>query len=74
MERHDLDPVALVLGAAFVVLGLAYAIGRWTWFDFDGGWALAGLLIALGLAGVVSAASRARQAAAPPAQPEQLAP
>jgi len=61
VERHDLDPVALVLGAAFVVLGLAYVIGRWTWLSFDSGWVLAAVLIALGLAGVVTTARRATE-------------
>ena len=41
MYRHDLDPIALVFGALFAVLGLAYAVGHWTWFDFRGGWFLA---------------------------------
>jgi hypothetical protein len=59
MYRHDLDPIALVFGALFTVLGLAYAIGHWTWFDFRGGWILAALLIALGLAGIFSASRRA---------------
>jgi uncharacterized membrane protein YccC len=56
MDRHDLDPVALAFGALFTVLGLAYAIGRWTWLDVQGGWALAVLLVVLGLVGVVTAA------------------
>lgn len=60
MDRHELNPVALVFGALFTILGLAYAVGRWTWFDINGGWALAILLIALGLAGVLSSSLRAR--------------
>jgi hypothetical protein len=67
MYRHDLDPIALIFGALFAVLGLAYAIGHWTWFDFRGGWFLAALLIALGLAGLFSASRRARRPADPPA-------
>ena len=59
MYRHDLDPIALVFGALFTVLGLVYVAGHWSWFDFRSGWILAGLLIALGLAGVFSAARRA---------------
>ena len=58
MRRHELDPIALVFGAIFSVVGLAYAIGRWNWFDFGGPWVLAVALIALGLAGVVTASSR----------------
>jgi uncharacterized membrane protein YccC len=61
MDRHELNPVALVFGAVFTILGLACAVGHWTWFDIDGGWALAVLLIALGLAGVASSALRARE-------------
>jgi hypothetical protein len=63
MYRHDLDPIALVFGALFTIVGLAYAVGRWTWFDVDGGWALALLLIAFGLAGVLSSTLRARERA-----------
>jgi hypothetical protein len=57
VHRHDLDLVALVFGAAFVVIGLAYAFARWTWVDGDRGWLLGGFLIALGVAGVVSAST-----------------
>jgi hypothetical protein len=58
MYRHELDPIALLFGAVFTVLGLAYAAGHWTWLDFRGGWILAGLLIALGLAGIFTASRR----------------
>ena len=61
MERHDLDPIALVFGATFVVLGLAYAIARWAWIDVDRGWVLGAFLVALGIAGVVSATTRHRR-------------
>ena len=64
MERHDLDPFALVFGALFTTLGLAFAIGRTTWFDVRTGWVLGALLIALGLAGLLTAAHRARSARA----------
>ena len=60
MHRHDLDLVALVFGATFVVIGLAYALARWSWVHGDGGWLLGGFLIALGVAGVVSATTRNR--------------
>jgi hypothetical protein len=58
VQPHELDPLALVSGAIFTVFGLAYAIGRWNWFDFGGAWVLALALIAVGLAGVVTASSR----------------
>ena len=41
--------------------GLAYAIARWTWIDADGGWVLGAFLVALGVAGVVSATTRHRR-------------
>lgn len=67
MERHELDPVALVLGAAFLVLGLAYAIARWSWIESDRGWLLGALLLALGVAGVLSATrSRRRRSGTDP--------
>jgi hypothetical protein len=62
VHRHDLDLVALVFGATFVVVGLAYALARWSWVDGDGGWLLGGFLVALGVAGVVSATTRTRSA------------
>ncbi len=75
MYRHDLDPIALVFGAVFAVLGLAYALGHWTGFDFGGGWILAILLIALGLAGMFSASRRARRTAdGPPGAAADAAP
>jgi hypothetical protein len=67
VERHELDPVALVLGAAFLVLGLAYAIARWSWIESDRGWLLGALLLALGVAGVLSATrSRRRRSGTDP--------
>jgi hypothetical protein len=65
VERHELDPIALVFGATFVVLGLAYAIARWSWVDVDRGWVLGAFLVALGIAGIVSATTRARRRADP---------
>jgi hypothetical protein len=62
MYRHDLDPIALVFGALFTIVGLAFAFGRWTWLDLNGGWALAILLVALGLAGILGSALRAQRA------------
>ena len=61
MERHELDSIALVFGATFAVLGLAYAITRWAWLDADRGWVLGAFLIALGVAGIVSATTRHRR-------------
>jgi hypothetical protein len=61
VQRHDLDPIALVFGATFAVLGLAYAITRWTWIDLDRGWMLGTFLVALGIAGIASATHRRRR-------------
>jgi hypothetical protein len=58
VQRHELDPIALVFGATFIVLGLAYAIARWSWIGVDGGWLLGAFLITLGVAGIVSVTSR----------------
>ena len=58
MSRHDLDPVALVFGAVFVVFALVAASTGWSWFGGDRGWLLGGFLIALGVAGVVSTTTR----------------
>jgi hypothetical protein len=73
VQRHDLDPLALVFGAIFTISGLGYAIGRWNWFDFGGSWALAVGLIALGLAGVVTATRRGR-AGEPGTRPDSRGP
>jgi hypothetical protein len=61
MRRHDLDPVALVFGALFAAIGLAYAIARWSWIGIARGWVLGVLLIVLGVAGAVSATARERR-------------
>jgi len=60
VRRHELDPIALVFGATFAALGLAYAIGRWSWIGIARGWIVGVFLIVLGLAGAVSAARRER--------------
>ena len=61
MERHDLDPIALVFGAAFVALGVVGAITQWTWLGLDRGWVAGVFLVALGVAGAVSATRRSRR-------------
>ena len=71
MSRHDFDPVALVFGAFFTVLGLGYAIDGLTWFDLDARWTLAALLVLLGVAGIVGATRDARVEPRPePAHPD----
>ena len=62
MPRHDLDPIALVFGAVFVVIGLAYAVARWNWIGSDRSWLLGALLISIGVAGVVGATTRRSRA------------
>lgn len=65
MERHELDPLALVFGALFVVVGLAYAIARWSWVEVDEGWVVGALLMLFGVAGVVSLSRRSGRAEEP---------
>jgi hypothetical protein len=60
VSRHDLDPVALVFGAVFVMFALAAALTGWSWFDGDRSWLVGAFLIALGVAGVVTATARRR--------------
>ena len=62
MPRHDLDPIALVFGTVFFVIGLAYAVARWNWIGSDRGWLLGAVLISVGVAGVVSATTRRSRA------------
>jgi hypothetical protein len=54
VDRHELDPIALVFGAIFVAIGLAYAITRGSWLSVDRGWMIGAFLIVLGVAGIVS--------------------
>ena len=61
MHRHDLDPVALVFGATFAAVGLAYAIAGWSWIGSAHGWVLGLFLIFVGIAGAVSATTRDRR-------------
>jgi hypothetical protein len=62
VQRHDLDPIALVFGAVFVVIGLAYAVAGLDWIGSDRGWLLGAVLIGVGVAGVVSATRRRSRA------------
>ena len=57
MHRHDLDPLSLVAGVAFLGLGLAALVGAAV--DLSARWALPLLLILLGVVGLL--ATRARQ-------------
>jgi hypothetical protein len=64
VERHDLDPFALVFGAFYTVIGLAFVLGARNWFGADLGWFPPLLLIALGIAGIVSVTRRRRSSRA----------
>lgn len=49
MQRHDLDPVSLVPGVLFTVVGLAFLIGRIDVTRLDLRWWLPALAIGVGL-------------------------
>jgi hypothetical protein len=60
VPRHDLDPIALVFGAVFIVFAVVAEATHWSWIGGDRSWLLGAFLIALGLAGVVTATIRRR--------------
>ncbi len=61
MDRHELDPVALIAGLVFVGLGVGFLADRWTWFGLDAQWGMALLLVGLGIAAVAGTVRRARR-------------
>jgi hypothetical protein len=54
VRRHDVDPVALLAGALFVAVGIAYLNGALTDTDVHARWILPSLLIVLGLGGLLA--------------------
>jgi hypothetical protein len=63
MERHDLDPISLVFGLAFTILGLLYVAGPVSPAVL--GWALPLIAIGLGLSLVLTARRTTRRASPP---------
>lgn len=54
MKRHDTDPLALISGILFLIVGSAYLVAEQTSADIDARWVLPVALIAVGLAGLVT--------------------
>lgn len=67
MERHDLDPISLVFGLAFTVLGLLFLAGPVAPEVFT--WALPLVAVALGVGIVATARRQANPAVATPEPP-----
>jgi branched-subunit amino acid permease len=55
MKKHDLDPVSLVFGVVFAVVGVMSLLDHADVIDIDGRWLWPGVLIALGLMGLMTA-------------------
>ncbi len=55
MRRHDLDPVSLVFGVVFAVIGLVSLLDIADIVDIDGKWLWPGVLIVLGVIGLATA-------------------
>jgi hypothetical protein len=62
MRRHDLDPISLVFGVAFLLLGLVFLVGGADVTSLGPGWIWPLPLIAVGALIVASAARRERRA------------
>ena len=58
MERHDLDVVSLVAGLLFVALGATFLLDELDVLDLQLRWVWPSLLIALGIAGLVTSRPR----------------
>lgn len=60
MSRHDPDWLALCCGCIFSALGVAYVATSALGIHVDAVWALPGLLLALGAAGIAATAQANR--------------
>lgn len=60
MSRHDPDWLALCCGLIFTALGVAYVVTSALGVHVDAAWALPGLLVALGAAGIAATAQANR--------------
>jgi hypothetical protein len=58
MNRHRLDVFALGTGIFFVALAIGFLLDGLEIWDMDGVWAAPAVLIAFGLAGMLSVISR----------------
>ncbi len=63
MKRHPIDLVAFVLGLLFMALAVGFLLDALDVWHADIGWVPPIVLVALGLAGVLSTATRASAAA-----------
>lgn len=61
MSRHDIDLLSFLCGVIFVGLGLTYIITATLGVRIHAVWALPGLLVALGAAGLVGTTRRTRR-------------
>lgn len=61
MSRHEPDWLSLCCGLIFLGLGVAYLVASLADIDIQAVWALPGLLLALGAAGLVGTARRPRR-------------
>lgn len=62
MRTRELNPSALVAGALFTILSVAYLIGAWTDIRLDGRWVFPLALVALGVLGLAGALRAQRRA------------
>jgi hypothetical protein len=65
VKRHKTDLISLFFGLVFAAIAGWAIFGGATNFGQTAGWVAIGVLVALGLAGLVSAASRREPVAAP---------
>lgn len=62
MRTRELNPTALVAGALFTILAVAYLIGAWTDVRLDGRWVFPLALVSLGVLGLAGAVRAQRRA------------